>query len=324
MIGAQDNEANLLTREAHRWVSQLVSGEATLADAEALGQWRAQSAQHEAAFAEAVHRWNGFGAAGRELRIDGALAPWSPAQRLDRRVVLAGTGAFAAAAAGYALVSPPFGLWPSLDELRADYRTATGQQRQLTLMDHVTVRMNTQTSLAIPPAVNGADRVTVIAGEASFALSSGSSRPLIVSAGDGRTLARRARFDVRNIGAAVCVTCLEGDIRVEQGPQAMNIGAGRQLRYDSRGLGDTSEIDPAEAAAWQDGVLIFRLTPLTDVIAEINRYRPGRIILLNAALAQKPVSGRFLIRRIDDVLVSIEQAFGAKPQTLPGGILLLT
>ena len=82
--------------------------------------------------------------------------------------------------------------------------------------------------------------------------------------------------------------------------------------------------DAVEAEAWHDGVLIFHFTPLSEVIAEINRYRPGKVILMNASLGQNPVSGRFSIRRMDEVVVWIEYAFGAKPHALPGGILLLS
>ena len=45
-----DGEADALKRDARRWVRQLVSGEATTADAEALKRWRQQSPAHESAF----------------------------------------------------------------------------------------------------------------------------------------------------------------------------------------------------------------------------------------------------------------------------------
>jgi transmembrane sensor len=321
MIDDPDTEIEALEREAHRWVTQLVSGEATVADAEALKQWRAQSPRHDAAFVAAIRLWKDFGPA---LEESGVSLRLPPRRRMSRRAMLGGAGAFAAAAAGYALVSPPLRLWPSLGELRADYRTATGEQRHLTLAGDVSVRMNTQTSLAVPTAAGETDRVMVIAGEASFATAPNAARSLTVQAGGGRSVATRARFDVRNVEAAVCVTCLEGEIRVEQGAQKTRVEAGYQLRYTDRGLGPAVAIDLAEATSWQDGVLIFRLTPLSEVIAEINRYRPGKVILLNAALASKPVNGRFRIQRIDEVLGWIEQAFGARPRSLPGGVVVLS
>lgn len=59
--------------------------------------------------------------------------------------------------------------------------------------------------------------------------------------------------------------------------------------------------------AWQRGKLIFEATPLSVVIDEINRYRPGRVVLLNETLSRHPVSGVFDLHRLDAALSTIEQ-----------------
>jgi transmembrane sensor len=48
------NRLDPLIRDALAWVVRLKSGEATLADAERLVDWRAQSPAHERAFRDAV------------------------------------------------------------------------------------------------------------------------------------------------------------------------------------------------------------------------------------------------------------------------------
>jgi transmembrane sensor len=319
------DEPEPVEREAHRWVAQLVSGEATTTDAEALRQWRRQSPAHEETFAAAIKRWKNFGPAGKALLTEGKVPTWTPPEPMvGRRAMLSGMGVLAAGAASYAIVRPPLGLWPSLSELTADYRTATGEQRQVMLAENVAVRLNTQTSIAVASPVDGADEVKLIAGEASFAIPTDARRPFAVLAGNGRSVASRARFDVRNVGAKVYITCLDGEVQIEQGTEAATISARQQLHYDAHGLQSAINIDPAEAVAWQDGMLVFRLTPLSDVVAEINRYRPGRVVLMNPELGANPVNGRFRIQRIDEVLVWIEQAFGATTRALPGGIVLLS
>lgn len=312
-----------LRRDARRWVTQLVSGEARATDLEAAERWRNQSSAHEAAFVEAISLWQDFGPAGRVLLEREGPPVWNSARLpVSRRAVLTGAGGLIAASAAYAVVDPPFALWPSLAELRADYRTKTGEQRHLILKDNVSVEMNTQTSLAV--SATGADQITLIAGEASFMVAHRSVRPLAVVAEAGRTIAHEARFDIRKSGAAVDVTCLEGEVRVELNTRAATIGANRALRYDRGGLGETTSVNPTEVSAWRQGVLIFRYAPLSEVITEINRYRPGRVILVNTALGAKLINGRFQIARIDEILVWIEQVAGAKSRALPGGIVLLT
>jgi transmembrane sensor len=314
-----------LKRDARRLITQLVSGDAKRADFDAANRWRRQSPAHDAAFAEATRLWQDFGAAGRALLAQEGTPAWpSPPMALSRRAMLGGAAAMAAAAAAYAVVHPPLDLWPSLDELRADYRTATGEQRGVTLADDVSVRMNTQTAIAVPTPAGDQDRVTLIAGEASFVMPPQSTRALAVVAEAGVTVANRARFDIRNIGRSVCVTCFEGDVQVMHGARSILVGVDRQLRYDRETVGEAVAINPTDAAAWRDGVLIFRDTPLSDVVAEFNRYRPGKIMLVKAGLAQKSVNGRFRIDRIDDVVVWLAQVYGAKPRFLPGGVTLLS
>jgi len=154
------------------------------------------------------------------------------------------------------------------------------------------------------------------------------ARSLIVLAAEGRTIARGARFDVRHIGSNagpwVSVTCLDGGVRVEQRGAAAVIGPGQQLRYGADGFGAVAAVDPDIATAWQQGILIFRSTPLAEVVDELNRYRPGRIILLNEALGRSPVSGRFRLDHMADIFVRIQDAFGASIRSLPGGIVLLS
>jgi transmembrane sensor len=68
---------------------------------------------------------------------------------------------------------------------------------------------------------------------------------------------------------------------------------------------------------------MFRKEPLVNVIAEINRYWPGRIVLLDTKLGQSLVTARFKLDRLNDVLVQVREVFGAPVRTLPGGVVLI-
>ena len=101
-------------------------------------------------------------------------------------------------------------------------------------------------------------------------------------------------------------------------------GIGRYIRDLALGL---SALPQTELG----GLSILGLTSLgfagkctlTEAIAEINRYRPGRIILTNAALGARIFNARFRIENIDGVVGQIQQVFGASATSLPGGIVLL-
>jgi transmembrane sensor len=325
MIGHEDGKAELLQRDARRWVTRLASGEATARDADALESWRRQSAVHEAAFLEAVRVWKSLEPGGRAFIETHGLPVWSGhAVRLRRRAFIGGAVAAASVAAGYGIVRPPFDLWPSLEELTANYRTGTGEQKRIALGD-VTIELNTQTSLDVHGQATDVNRIRLIAGEAAFSMPQGSqAKSLIVVAGNGRTIASDASFSIRDIGENVCVTCLKGQVRVELNTQKKELKGGHQVAYDKNGFRQAQGVDLAEAASWRDGFVIFRYTSISAAVAEINRYRPGRVFLLNASLGRKEISGRFRVARIDDVLKWIEQVAGARSRELPGGIVLLS
>lgn len=306
-------------RDALDWVGKLLSGAATVADAEALAAWRARSPAHETAFVEAVRLRGALRGAAEEFAA-GQSVPFVRRPAIGRRALFG--GALAAAAAGTLIVHPVFSLWPSLEELRADYRTAPGGRHLVELDGGGKVEMNTRTSLAYERE-GDSRHVVLVAGEAVVTVPAGSGGPLEMAAAGGRTIADAARFSLRHTGSSVLVTGLEGEIRVEAAGDAVSLPAGGQVSYDRRGLGRPVEVDTSVVTAWQRGLLIFRGTPLGGVVEEVNRYRAGgRIIVTDADLAQRPVNAIFHLDQIDGVVAQIEK-MGARATRLPGDVVLL-
>ncbi len=243
-----------------------------------------------------------------------------PVEFLARRAVLGGA---IAGVGGYLLVKPPLGLWPSLGELSADYRTGKGEQRSFVLKDDVSVQMNTETSLALRSAEDGPE-IVIISGEAAITKTGASGTPLRVLAADGRLTTERASFDTRCVGGRVAVTCVEGSIDVQQNQQSVRLQADHQVSYSSQGLSAPVHVDPAEATSWRSGILVFHDRALSEVVDEINRYRPGRIVIMNAELGRRVVNGAFYVKRLDDFLDQVQQLFGARVRSLPAGLTLLS
>lgn len=328
MVVDDDANEEELRRTAVDWVHRLDEGRGARADVEALKRWLAEDSRHRTAFADARRLWRQFGPAAHNLRERGELLPGlsRPVRRsqMSRRAMLGAGLAAASATAAYAVVHPPLHLWPSLEEFRSDYRTATGEQRQFTFQDDVSVRLNTQTSVMLSPSTDNVDRMELVTGQASFASMPGRPRSLVVTAGAGSITTSRASFDVWRTGQDVCVTCVEGTVSIERQADVQALRAGQQVRYDQNSMRSMASVDVDLVTAWQQGVLIFRMTPLGEVVDEINRYRSGRVILLDRQLAQKQISGRFRADHMDEILVRLNQAFGVKSRSLPGGIILLS
>ena len=320
-------EPDPLLDEALDWVVRLKAGQPTQLDVEAFKLWRGQSPRHEAALKVAVRVWGRAGIAAQELaeeKIAAETARRRPAwfrPPLSRRLALGG-GLAAAAAAGFAAIEPPLGLWPSLQELSADYRTAKGERRKIELASDVSLELNTQTSVAMRAAQKHTE-IELISGEASVSANRPSSWPLVMLAGDGLITASHADFNARCIDGAVSVACLDGAVDIEQAGKSVRLNKAEQASYSSAGMTPAVRADIAQVSGWQSGVLIFVDRLLGDVVEEVNRYRPGKIIITNAEMKRRVVNGTFQVDKLENFVAQVQQLFGARATSLPGGVVLL-
>lgn len=312
-----DRETDLPHQQARAWLLKLRPGSASAGDLAKFKRWLSESPAHAQAFDETKQLWSALAPAARNVAARQAVAERPSMLRhvANRRVFLGGA---MAAAASYAMISPPLGLWPSVpDVLASDYRTGTGEQRRLSLADNVTVEMNTQTSIAI----DGERRIELISGEGAVVTG---AQDFEVVAAHGRMRSRNAASCVRRIGSNVHVTCLDGEIEIALGDRMTSIGRRQQISYSGQGLGSVTSIDPEIVTAWRSRQLIFLDAPLSDVVAEANRYRRGKIIVANNALGRRIVTARFNLDRIEDMVPKLANAFGAKATWLPAGVVILS
>jgi transmembrane sensor len=319
-------EPETLLDEAIAWIVHLKTGEPTGADIQALERWRGQSSAHEAAFKRAalIDRHAGIVAGKLTAPSHQSRTAGSARSRsgISRRALL-GSGAAAAAAAAYAIVEPPFGMWPSLKELSADYRTTKGERRSVQVTPGVSLDLNTQTSVALR-SQQGQQAIELISGEVLVSSRRAPSGSLIMRAAGGQISATEARFDAQCLEGTVSVTCLDGAVDVQHSGQTARIGKGQQISYSRAGIGTSVSVDSAEVTAWQSGLLIFRDRPLVSVVDEVNRYRPGKIVIVSTELRQRAVSGDFEIGKLDSFVTQVEQLFGAHSTSLPGGLVILS
>lgn len=312
-----------LEKEALGWIVRLTSGEATDEDARAFKEWRDRDPEH----ADAIRGATAF----RELlrselrRSSEEPSNVVPLRRkpaaVSRRQFLAAGGAAAAAAAGVMLVRPPYGLWPSLSELRAEHRTTTAERQSLTPMAGVAVEMNAKTALS---TYDGGRGVDLIVGEVFVEIADQLARPFEVSVAGERLETRLARFNVRCDGIGTMATCLEGAVTRLPSAEPMTLRAGDQLFVGRNGDVQLRRADVAMATAWRQGVLIFKNTPLADAVEQINRYRDAPIILAGDGLGARPVNGIFHTQHIDGAITQIRQLLHLSASNLPGGVVVLS
>jgi transmembrane sensor len=65
--------------------------------------------------------------------------------------------------------------------------------------------------------------------------------------------------------------------------------------------------------AWREGAVVFDSEPLSEAIAEIQRYTDARIIISDPGIASLPVGGRF---KTDDLQGFLDGLQAALPITI--------
>lgn len=290
-----------VAREAARWLLRLSSDRATDADIHACEAWRASKAEHEHAWQRAQRVNQRFGLIPSALGMATLNRPESGGRRRALKTLAA---LIVAGPAGWA-------AWRASPlEWTADYRSATGEQRQVALADGSSLRLNTAS--AVDVLFDAELRlVRLRAGEIAVhavAEAGAHPRPFVVRTRQGDVEAQASRFCVRQDGDACRVSVQEGRVSLRSGGAVVALAAGEQALLTADSPPRAEPADP-HAADWARGVLHANAWRLDAFAAELGRYRAG-ILRCDPAVAGLRISGAFQLQDTDAVLAAL-------PSTLP-------
>jgi len=298
-------------RQAALWLALLHSGRAGADDHEACRRWRQSDAAHELAWQKAERLSRQFGAVPPALGVP-VLSRQAGANRRAALKTLALLGSTLSAGwLGYR-----YAPWP---DWTADYRTATGESRDLLLDDGSRLALNTDTALDVRYSPEER-RLRLQRGEIYVQTApdtAGRARPFLVQTPQGTLRALGTRFVVRQLDDGQAATRLEVlEHRVEITPQGgarpLVLEAGQQAWFTASGIQAPRPVAQPPAAAagdapgWTRGVLYAADTPLADFLEELSRYRPG-VLRCDPAVARLRLSGAFQLADTDRVLDIVAQ-----------------
>lgn len=322
-----DPDAKSVPDTAAEWFVRLRDEMASAADRQAFRDWLAADPAHRAAYRDLERLWSGLDQVDPHAidRAVGAPVPPRPPpdparlrpagripsqRRLTRRAALAASVA-ALVAGGYAASRP---------DILSDYGTRAGERKTIALDDGTRIELNTASALSLD---YGPFRrqVTLHRGEAYFQVASEPDRPFAVEAGPGRAVVLGTGFAMRRRDAETEVVLAEGRVAVSA-PSAPAAGTvelkpGEGVVVTRTGPGPVRMLDTDRALAWRTGRLVFDATPLSEVLAEIGRYRFGDIRVMDDTLDSLPVTGAFSITSSDQALRTLER-------TLPVRLVRMT
>lgn len=344
-MGHSEDRQDVIDEEAARWVVLLGGGTVRDADQRALQHWLDADPRHQAAFAEANGTWQELGQMGqagqfgsieqplqkprhqgmeRPVRHIPAAARSASPKPSHRRGPAVLKHALALAACLVVAVAATF-FWygnPAI-LLTADYTTAPGERRTIALSDGTIVDLGSDSALAVDFS-DLERRVELLSGRAYFTAApkaGAETRPFVVASSIGTATAIGTQFSVDWIDEAVEVAVAEHSVSVglDNGTKAsVMLNEGQSVRYaPESGLGVVETKNMDQATAWRRGKIIFSDVPLSHVIAELNRYRRGRIVIASDRLASLKVSGVFDTNDLPNALGRIVRELNLSMSSVP-------
>ena len=289
-----------IAREAALWLMRMGEGGQDADTHAECARWRARSQMHEHAWQRAQRINTLFGQLPAELARGALSRP-----DMSRRKALKAMAVLIAAG--------PLGWagWRSAREQGwlAEYRTAAGERRAITLADGTRVHLNTGTAVDVSygdPVLGGETRVQLRAGEIYVE----AVAPCAVRTRQGSVWARNAHFGVRQSDAQCFVDVSQGEVSVQlaladvAGLAPHRMVAPASVRLDAAGL---HTLAPGVANAvpdWMRGVLHARDMRLDVFINELARYRQG-VLRCDPDVASLRLSGAFQLENIDGILQAL-------------------
>lgn len=306
----QPNDEERLAGLARDWIVRLASGHIAADELRQLKSWLAEEPAHQRAFERERTLWQQL--ASLERAMERSLAEDEHrrssaarvARKRSRRMMLVG----GCAAACLALIV----LYQDLRILLlADHRTSIGRQQIVALPDGGSAHLNTDTAIAVSYTADER-RIELLRGEALFDVVPDRQKPFRVLAQGGITQAVGTAFAVHAQEHHTRVVVTKGTVAVSTAMDGSEPGStvtvqkNQQTAYRQGASPSPVETVESDAlVAWARGNIVIEREPFARAMAELNRYRSGRIVVLADASRTKPVSGRFTIAGLDEAIVAL-------------------
>jgi len=290
-------------QEASEWIARLEAEDVTPEDRVRFAAWLRANPQNSQAFEDVSATWRRFVKAGPLADMKTGAGAQSPVVSQKRKRNW-GLAIAAAAVVATLLTTVYMQKAPHLTAIT----TAVGEQITVPLADGSFMELNSN-SVARIDYTSRQRTIHLDRGEAFFRVAHDTQRPFWVTAGGGWVRAVGTEFNVYLRPQSLQVTVREGTVRAGESRGSLSavqpdeqklaawvtLSGGQQAELDSKVARKRalSADELADTVAWRSGTVYFENRPLSEVVAELNRYCAAPLILEDPALRALPVGGAF-------------------------------
>lgn len=210
--------------------------------------------------------------------------------------------------------------------------TQIAETRRLALADGSQVTLSGKSGVAVHFA-QGSRRVVLDHGQVFFEVAHDSARPFTVVAGGAEIRVTGTKFDVRKVGDDVRVSVLEGRVELRQRgllpilapalPERV-LTAGLRAELAPRATHFTPDTrSPVPAGDWRSGRLYYNEAPLSDILADLQRYSATPVRIDDPAVARMKLTTSFRVGQAESFLESLQATLPVRlNRTTEGAVLI--
>ncbi|KFX20416.1 FecR domain-containing protein [Pectobacterium betavasculorum] len=194
----------------------------------------------------------------------------------------------------------------------ADYRTGTGETRELSIETGMTVWLNTDSALNQQgnPALSQPLTFQLIKGELMLDNQTAHAARLTTPHGD-LAAAHSCQLALRYTSAHSVLSVFSGEVLLQTAvPAAQRVTAGQQVIFTYDRCSEPGPVDNFRQS-WRKGLLVADSMPLGLLINEVSRYHKG-YFHVDSAVTNLPISGVFPLHETERLLDAIARTLPVK------------
>lgn len=194
---------------------------------------------------------------------------------------------------------------------RADFSTTTGEVREITLVDGSRVELSAASAISVNFSASSRN-IVLHSGEAYFSVKPDNGRPFVVEADAIRATALGTEYSVARSSDRISISVTQHSVLVEADGQRRELAEGDTIDWRGQRFESVKAEEAGTRLSWRSQQLVFLARPLNEVVTEINRWRQGRLVVLDPALAARPVTAIIDLSDIGGIDKTLAQGLPVK------------